>query len=125
MCVCVHRKEPYGTIPVNLRTYLGTCTYHRGIYRLTIHVHAPTYLLALHDFRPLFNSPKIFNLLSQTYAFYLKHCSLNARSFRWTRGALSDPSLYHPWQKVLSLKFLFTTINVLHSLSKIYKGDFS
>ena len=27
------------------------------IDRLTLHVHVPTYLLALHDFRPLFNSP--------------------------------------------------------------------
>ena len=31
-------------------------TYHRVIYRLTLK-NVPTYLLALHDFRPSFNSP--------------------------------------------------------------------
>ena len=28
------------------------------IYRLTLHMHVPKYLLALHDFRPVFNSPR-------------------------------------------------------------------
>ena len=51
--VYVHVPRSVLEVPV----FLGTCTNHRVIYRLTLHVYVPTYLLTLHDFRPLFNSP--------------------------------------------------------------------
>ena len=35
----------------------GMCTYHKVINKLTFQKHVPTYLLALHDFQTLFNSP--------------------------------------------------------------------
>ena len=48
------------------------CKYHRVIYRLILHVHVPTYLLALPDFRHLFNSPSYatfsFELINQKFS---------------------------------------------------------
>ena len=47
----------YMHIPQQSYIY-GACMYHRVIFMLTLHLNVLTYLLALHEFRPLIPHPK-------------------------------------------------------------------